>query len=108
MDNRLLLKQEFNFPKTTRVVGYLFLAFALVFIMNMPIFGLILALVFSYVCFSKTNNKIDLEAGTMNHKDLPRKNFSIKKYILEANSLACSFLGKASKIMSAISTNKPV
>lgn len=95
MNKRLILKQEFNFPPTTRFVGYLFLASSFMTMLNMPIFGLILALVFSYISFSKTNNKIDLEAGTINHRDLPRKNFPLGTYVnlslLSANKTTSTF-----------------
>jgi hypothetical protein len=95
MDKRILLKQEFNSPKTTRFFGYIFLASTLVSMINMPIFGLILALVFSYISFSKTSNKINLEFNTISHKDLPRKNFPMGKYthlsLLSANMSKSTF-----------------
>ena len=68
------LKQEFNFPKTTRFVGLIFLATSLLTMFNIPLLGLLLVIVFSYVSFSKTTNKIDLEKRTINHQDLPKKN----------------------------------
>jgi len=89
------LKQEFNFPKTTRFVGLIFLSTSLLTMFNIPLLGLLLVIVFSYVSFSKTTNKIDLEKRTINHQDLPKKNFPLDSYIhislLSANMTSSTF-----------------